>query len=82
MLCSISSVSTKHSSTNPTTTSNPNPSSASVNYNFIKGVITNVILDFKRTHQDRYNDPNFKALFTSDQWLELQGMGTSATYFA
>ena len=45
----------------------------------LKDTVARAIQDFKRTHQDRWED--FKALFTHDQLADLQGAG-AAHYFS
>ena len=46
---------------------------------FFQDTVTKTIQDFKRTHQDRWDDC-FKYLFTKEQLDDLQGAGAQ-TYF-
>lgn len=47
---------------------------------FFHDALTRTIQDFKRTHQDRWEE-EFKATFTAEQLAELEGAG-AAHYFA
>jgi hypothetical protein len=50
-----------------------------VNTPFFNDTVTRTVQDFKRTHQDRWDD-DFKKHFTREQLDELQGAGAQ-TYF-
>ena len=52
------------------------------NYSVIKDLISKTMSDFRRNHQDKINSPAFRGLFTPEQWQELQGLSSTATYFA
>ena len=78
-LCSISSASVTASTT---AVSLSTTATSLLSFNSLKDWIKRTILEFKRTHQDRYSDTNFKLLFTAQQWDELQGSGVAATYFS
>jgi hypothetical protein len=47
---------------------------------YFQNVLSRTVQDFKRTHQDRW-DEEFKALFSTEQLAELEGAG-AAHYFA
>ena len=53
-----------------------------MNYTMLKDIIKKMVLEFKRSHQDRYKDDSFKALFTNEEWDDLTGSATSASYFS